>query len=247
MLGFGGNENGFRLLAARLPWSWFYRFVSRQPLRSVEAVCLGQAGLLSGLSGYGQTLSALFQVFQSELEFSPLPNDIWHYSGVRPANYPDFRLAGWSHLYHRQPNLFTSLYALLMQRLPLQKLQAAINRYFHIICSDYWQSHYRLNEETHKSHRICFGKARITEFLINLIIPLAHALARRNGSIGFIEYLESYYAHIRLPETYSQLKKQFPSFARNRSAMIIQGLLYARQSYCTKGACTRCPLLQKKH
>ncbi len=247
VLGYGGNENGFRLLAKRLPWLWFHRFVVKQPLRSVEAVCLGQAGLLSNTTNYGKKLLTLFQPLQSELEFSPLPKEIWRYGGIRPVNYPDFRLAGWSRLYNQQPRPFASLHNLLAQRRPLNELQTAINRFFHIACSDFWQTHYRLSSAVYKPHIVCFGQARITEFLINLIVPLAYALARRNKSIGFIEYLESFYFHIRLPESYTQIKKRFPAFANNRSASVAQGLLYAQQAYCSKGGCTQCPLLQKKH
>jgi hypothetical protein len=247
VLGYGGNENGFRFLAERLPWSWFHRLVLRQPLHSVEAVCLGQAGLLSESTTYGTKLLTLFHPLQAGLEFNPLPKEIWRYSGIRPSNYPDFRLAGWAHLYNRRPSPFTALYNILTQRLPLNQLQTAINRFFYIPCSDFWQTHYTLNSAAHKHHTVYFGRARITEFLINLIIPLAYALARKNGSFGFIDYLESFYAQIRLPQSYRQIEKHFPSFANSRSALIAQGLLYAQQTYCSKGTCAQCPLLQKKH
>lgn len=248
VLGYGCNENGFRLLAERLPWSWFHHFVHKLPQQSMEAICLGQAGLLSEATEYSEKLMFLFRQARPKLEFNSLPNDIWRYSGIRPFNYPDFRLAGWTQLYYMHTSPFSSLNYILSQRLPLNKVRGEIKHFFSIPCSDFWQTHYRLDAQAHKQRiSTYFGKARIAEFLINLVIPLAYAMARKNKSTGFMEYLESFYSHIRLPGLYSQVKKRFPFLANNHRAVVVQGMLFARRTYCSEGSCAKCPIFREKH
>ena len=249
VLGYGGNETGFRMLARHLPWSWFNRFIQTHSQQTIEAVCLGQAGLLHNTPAYSAQLNALFKACQPALEYQPLPGTIWQFAGIRPQNYPSFRLAGWSTLYSRQARPFSTLYERLCDRLPLSELQRFINAFFQFPCPPYWQTHYSFQKERPPAagSRYCFGVSRINEFLINLVLPLAYALARQSGSAGFAEYVLAFYAGLRQPGLYGRLKRTFPGLASVRRIQAMQGLLHLQQHYCFSKACGLCPLNGKKH
>ena len=246
-LGYSANSGAFQLLAQRLPWSWLSR-QSHQDM--VCAAYAGTAGFLPQISSdsYCSKLFAYFRRQHSFLDTAPLDRHIWQFAGVRPYNHPHFRLAGWVHLLYSRPETpFHRVYQILSKRLPFTEAYSQLKKYLRVPCPSYWQNHYGfgLKRRSGKA-RYFLGPARISELLINLILPLFSALAERSGSYGFVRYCEAFYQQLPAQESYAGLKHfSLPAFQKGLAALALyQGLFYLEEYYCRSQKCSICPVNQ---
>ncbi len=244
-LGYSANNDAFQLLAQRLPWSW----LSRQSAPdSVFAVYAGTAGFLSSPSDDDFVLK-LKNKYRRQIPFldvAPLAQSVWQFAGVRPFNHPHFRLAAWVHLlFQTSESPFRFLYQILSRRLPIQQAAAQVYDFLRIPCPEYWQTHYGfgLTRRSGKA-RYFFGRARMDELLVNLILPMFSAIAQSSGSYGFYRYLESFYQQLPARVGYSRFKrlKQTVFQKRQPTLALYQGLFYLEEYYCRTRKCSGCPV-----
>ena len=244
-LGYSANGDAFQLLARRLPWSWLSRQSDRD---TVCAVYAGTAGFLPAQKADTLMVKYLKRYRRQSacLDAAPLAPSVWQFAGVRPYNHPHFRLAGWAHLvFRRSESPFRVLYHILSQRLPYLQAWACIQSYLQAPCPSYWQTHYGFGLARHSGKaRYFFGKARIGELLINLVLPLFSALASESGSIGFERYLEAFYQQLPATGGYTRFKKLSSTvFQKQQPTLALyQGLFYLDAYYCRARRCSVCPV-----
>lgn len=248
-LGYPYNKYAFELLAARLPLA----HVSLQKFTEerLTALYLGSAGFLkeNHKDIYAVQLYTYYQSEKTLLVFRELDEKTWCLAGVRPFNHPQWRLAGWVNLLldKQSFNIFTLLSRIVDRRLEYPELLKTLERFFTVSAQGYWQSHFGLDKPfCNIRPNTFFGRERIREIIINLVIPLSIAQARLRGSSGLELYLTEFYLLLPQKNVYHRIKRQLPWLPLDtqvvKRASSNQGLLQLHEHNCRVKNCHSCPI-----
>lgn len=229
---FGLNVNGecFMAIARSIPFKLVQK--TGQSQQQLEALFLGQAGLLEGDDKYVHELKKGYAYIkhkhQLENKFLPRPQ----FFRLRPNNFPGIRLAQLAALYHKRQNLFADL-------MEIQEMEE-MYRLFDIELSDYWQTHFNFGSP-HKRRTKKISKAFIDLLAINCLIPIKALYFSFIGKKeeGQILELISQIA----PETNTQValfNSLRPGTAK--TALHSQALLQLKKEYCDRNRCLSCEL-----
>ncbi len=251
-LGYPDNGNAFERLAGKWPWPVAFAHADGAGWdeETLYALYGGLAGFLPVSKNsdlWSAFLTARFFQHQSELPQVPLPKAAWQWAGQRSVNHPHFRLAAGVHLLWRLGDApFRRLWEVFAVRDPFSQLNKRLFEIFRVPCRSYWREHFSLaGPRKSPAHRYYFGRARIVEILINVLIPLAMAHAARRGSFGFADYLEDFYFNLPPVAVYGFLRRQFTWLSdttKSIAPVYLQGLLELYQSYCLSAGCAHCPV-----
>jgi len=169
-LGFAANRLPMRLLAQRLP----IRVLSQHDPETAEAILFGTAGWLSpdlhesAPADSQDWLESLWKTWWKHRHSFEFPQDrlpSWQIAGSRPGNHPQRRLAALAAALSQ----WKSLVALSRQNPPFTKFTDSLGALSH----DFWDHHHTLHsKKTPKKLRL-LGDARLNEFLINTVYPVA--------------------------------------------------------------------------
>lgn len=191
--GFKINSANFLQLSRVLPFKIIQK--NRSNLLDIEALLLGQAGLLDLLyhrenvakDPYINELIQRYHYLKHKYKLTTtLTYAQWKFFRLRPGNSPFIRIAQFASLLHHHSSLF---YTLL--NTPPEKLYETLA----IRQSPYWQAHYQPGK-TSKKRVSCLGKASIYNIVINTIVPLLVAYGRlrnidyyTNRALRILRYL----------------------------------------------------------
>lgn len=156
------NADFFESLARTIPVALLARH--KNHLLQLEALLLGQAGLLNGQweEKYPLMLQREYSFLQHkyglvQVHGQPL------FLRMRPINFPTVRLAQLAMLIHQTSHLFSKVKDTTELR--------DIYQWLDITANDYWHYHYRLGEQSSfKPKKL--GMQMIESIIINTIIPL---------------------------------------------------------------------------
>ena len=255
-LGYPANSHTFQLLAEQLNWEWLIRhqlYFGQNPLLMI-AVYAGQAGFLNGKcsDNYTLTLQILYRENLHLLPGNNLDTDLWQYAGLRPNNHPHFRLAAGIQLMQLTDfQLFDRVIDYLQTRGELRSVQKEISHLFNHTPDPYWSTHFAMGKRrSGLPARHCIGPARISELLINIILPLAAAQAVLSGSEGFLDYIHSFYMNLPLVSIYHSFEKRMPWLIECIKAWpgqaLNQALLSLNSEFCNYLACNLCPINRRQ-
>ena len=233
--GFGTNAEAFDLWAQHIPPQTIEKH--RDNLLQVEAMFLGQAGLLSDDLVPEEKRDDYFIQLQREYKFlahkfSLTPMDVrqWRFLRMRPQNFPHIRLSQLAMLYHRQQcNL-----SLLLE----VRSREDIHRLFSASVTPYWETHYTFGEES-TAHAKRLQTASLDLLLINTAAPLLFAYGRSHFAedkceLAF-ELLES------TPPEHNFITRSWAKAGiRAENAGDSQSLIQLRRNYCDRKDCLRC-------
>lgn len=234
------NADFFESLARSIPLSILARH--KNQLHQLEALLLGQAGLLNGRweEDYVILLQREYQFLQHkygliQVHGQPL------FLRMRPVNFPTVRLAQLAMLIHQTSHLFT--------RVKDAAELKEIYQWLDITANDYWHYHYRLGEVAgFKPKKV--GTVMIESIIINTIIPVLYT-----------------YGHFYKEETIRQRMLRWLTALPAESNSIIEGyaalgittmnafdtqaMLELKSSYCNEMRCLDCAvgnaLLKRGH
>ena len=253
ILGYPHNGAAFEALALAAPFSEVQGlFEAGFPAEGILAGYAGQAGFLplAHPDAYARRLAALYRGLRCRFSRAPLQPGRWTLAALRYHNHPHFRLAGWAHLLAgRGLRFHTDLWDILAARPVLSALRMHVRDYFTVSVPEYWQTHFALGRRCRTSRRRFFGPERISEILVNLLIPFFTARAAATGSAGFVSYLEDLYLNWPSGGCYGFAQRQFPAICSalpgRPRAFYNQAMLQLHRSYCLPGCCSACPLRRK--
>jgi hypothetical protein len=245
-LGSPHNSNNFERLAALLPWDKVQNFKRTQhPTAEIMlALYLGYSGLLKKRT-YLKPLTQTAIQLQTFFKFDPMPTQVWHLAGQRPANSPINRLLGLAHFMYQfsSPSLYQSIKERIVCRLRFEKL-------YDDICElltprfSLWAKKVLMNNSCRETK--FWGKTILTEIIGNVILPFFYNESLNNISFGFSAYLEEFFLFLPYTNRYGVLK-EFDSWLELRSTnqnkfYLNQALLFLLSRYCQGGYCNNCPL-----
>ena len=223
------NAEAFESMAKTIP----LRLISRlkNELFKLEALLLGQAGLLEGKfkDEYPNQLQKehLYQkqTFQLDMVFeTPV------FLRMRPKSFPTLRLAQLAVLLRRSNHLFS----IIREENSLK----AVKGLFSVVASDYWNTHYRFDEaSTHSPKKT--GAALVDSIVINTIAPLLFYYGLFNEDADYKDKAIHW-----LQETQAEQNSITDGF-RDRGVFIenafdSQALIELKTQYCDQRRCLEC-------
>lgn len=232
--GFGLHVNAdpFLMLAESLPLRILLRH--KHSLLQLEALLFGQAGFLDGeyADAYPERLLKEYRFLRHKYQLTPIPNTLWKFMRMRPANFPTVRLAQLATLISRSGQLFSKM----MVAQNVREIKNALV----VELSNYWQTHYRFNKESKKSNK-SLGQGTIHLLIINVIAPFLFLYGQMRGDDRFkdraLQLLEE------LPAEKNRLISGWQKLGMEpANAFTTQALLELKNNYCDKRRCLECAI-----
>lgn len=214
----------------------------KQQLIQIEALLIGQAGLLSNeyLSQNNQTIDPYINTLQKEYEhlskmyqLKSLPSHIWKFGGLRPPNFPTIRLAQLAALIHQSSHLFSKI-------IETEQPQALL-ALFKTEASEYWDKHYTFGKKNSKSNPKSIGDSTLQLIIINAVVPILFLYAKERAQPELQERALQLLSQIA-PEKNSIIDHWENLNMPIKTAFETQAFLQLYNEYCTPKKCLECSI-----
>ena len=228
------NAAPFLRLARALPLKLLRKH--GHSLLPMEALLFGQAGLLESpfADAYPRELQREYGFLRHKygLEGSQVGAVAWKWARLRPANFPEVRIAQLAALLFERKNLCSALLEM--------GLAADLPAALRIAPSAYWQSHYQFDKPSAKVQS-SFGAASQENLLINAVAPLLTAYAVEKDEMGY--YGEAVQLLERLPAEENRITRDWQALGLPvANAFDSQGSIELFNHCCSENRCLQCPV-----
>ena len=230
--GFKTNSENMLDLAKSVPLKVLQK---HSDLKQWEAMLFGASGLLNVTDHdvYANELRREYAFLERKYEIkSSLSYNQWHFSGVRPTNFPTLRIAQFAALVHANQNLF-SLFTQFSSVKELQKL-------LQISQSEYWEHHLNFGVENTKESK-GLSKTAVQSLMINTIAPLFVAYAEYKENNDMLDLAMNIL--MSLPAENNHIVRKWQELGWNmNSSFDSQGLIELFNEFCIPKKCMECKI-----
>ncbi|MDH6534369.1 DUF2851 family protein [Parabacteroides sp. 52] len=228
--GFGVNSDAFEWLAKSLPFHCIQKH--RCNHAQVEAMLFGQAGMLEypGHCPYYLLLQREYRFLKHKFGLKPLDASLFKNLRLRPGNFPHQRLAQLAALWVRYDTLFSLILEITS---PNQ-----IKKYFRILPSAYWQTHYHFRHASPVKEKT-IGEESLNVLLINTVVPMLFAYGQHANRITYCERANTLLEKIP-PEKNNIVYTFRKAGIEVRHAGDSQALIQLKRAYCDQKKCLYC-------
>jgi hypothetical protein len=229
--GFKINALPFELLVKNIPLSVFAK--NKTNLFQIEAILFGVAGFLNDYrikTKYYKDLRKEYAYQKQKYKFKEIDVTLWKFLRLRPANFPQVRLAQFANLIYRSVHLFS--------KLTEQDNAKDIKGLFDCSATLFWDTHYTFSDESVKQVKH-LGNDAIENIIINTVGPFLFLYRKTKGiqspqDLTF-ELLEQVPA-----ENNTIIKKWAALGTKVENATKSQALLQLKKYYCDEKLCLQC-------
>ncbi len=238
--GFGINGEAFEQWAFNIPLHAVDHH--RDNLFQIEAIFLGQAGLLSTESiperyrenalrdEYFNKLTTEYSYLAHKFSLTPMDYRLWRFLRLRPQNFPHIRISQLANLYYQRKAGLAQLFEATTIEETKKVLATSV--------TPYWETHYTFGSESIRNEK------RVSPFSLNLLlintaIPMLFAYGRHRGkellcdrAFDYLETLKAENNHI------VRMWQQCGLIVENAGDS--QALIQLKKEYCDKKECLRC-------
>lgn len=226
------NADPFDMLARSLPLKVLARH--RSHLLQIEALLFGQAGLLDRdfSDDYPRLLQREYRLLQHKYSLEPIPQGLWKFMRLRPANFPTIRIAQLAALIFSTEHLFSKM-------LSTQHLREIENA-FQVTLSPYWRRHYVFDKSSALLTKP-LGRETIHQIVVNTIAPFLFLYGRHRAEERLQEKALSLLQS--LPPEKNAIIQQWDRLGLPpASADQSQALLHLKKHYCDQHRCLECAI-----
>ncbi len=229
----GGNVNSqpMEMLARQTP----LKIIMKHPeLSQVEALLFGQSGLLleaSGDDSYIAMLRREYDFLQAKFSLTPMDASLWKHLRLRPANFPEIRLAQLAAILSAIPGNFENAFKTLDVKV--------VSRCLDVCASAYWNNHYSFGKESTRDYKKRLGKAQQQLIMVNAVVPFIFTSVHRmkdeegmNNVLKFLQFLPA--------ESNRKLSDWHDAGIKVDNEADAQALLLLSKEYCLKRKCFAC-------
>lgn len=227
------NAIAFEQLLHRVEFPLLLKYQHEQP--QLEALLFGVSGLLPSevTDDYTKALQKEFAYLHKVHKLSPLSPTEWKFHRMRPYNFPTFRLAQLTALYHQEVYWFDTILQTDQLYDIRQKLKA-------VSVDRYWSQHFRFGQPT-ALHSTELSDTFIDHIVINCFAPILFAFGKFVDSEIYkskaIEWME------QTKKEKNAITKRFESLGLlHDNAATSQGLLHLKSNYCDQKKCLSCAI-----
>ncbi len=223
------NAGAFESIAKSIPISLLTKH--KNQLHQVEALLLGQAGLLEGkfTDDYPVMLQKEYKFYKNKYRLKPISSSVF-FLRMRPGNFPTIRLAQLAMLVHVSAHLFS--------KIKDAKNIKDVKEWFDVRANDYWHYHYRFDEISSFKKKT-LGAAMIDTIIINTVAPLLFAYGNYHKENNYKEKALKWLEKISA-ESNSITKRFHQLGVENKNAFDSQALIELKNEYCHNKRCLEC-------
>lgn len=238
--GFGINGDAFEEWGKHIPLTATGKH--RDNLFQIEAIFMGQAGLLSPETvpesyrqkaeeeGYFNKLKKEYDYLAHKFSLQPMSPSAWQFLRLRPQNFPHIRLSQLAQLYYSQR---AGLSAILDAN-SVDELQSLLSTH----TTDYWDSHYVFGCPSPKSPKQLTVSSR-NLIIINTVVPVMYAYGQYHHNDDYCDKALRLLEPIKAEN--NRIIRQWAECGITvSSAMDSQALIQLKKAYCDKIDCLRC-------
>jgi len=228
------NTDAFEAVARSIPVNILAKH--KNQLQQIEALLMGQAGLLNEKSNKELSKDGYYTLLQREYKFlkekyglKPVYEPV-HFLRMRPGNFPTIRLAQLAVLIQNSVHLFSRIRE-------AESIKEVKNR-FDATANDYWHYHYKFGEAgSFKKKKL--GESMIENIIINTICPMLFAYGNYHNEQKHKDKALKWLEH-----TNAELNNITKGFSKlgieNKNAFDSQALIELKNEYCNKKSCLEC-------
>lgn len=228
--GFGLNSEPFQQLACSLPFRYIQKH--RHSISQVEALLLGQAGLLEDEGGdeYYRLLRREYHFLAYKFGLKPIDSSRFKNLRVRPIGFPPLKLAQLAMLWFSYDTLFSQI-------LEANTLNE-IRHFFRVQPSDYWLNRHTFEHLSPPKPKP-IGENAINILLINTVSPLFFAYGKMKNKPEYCERAMQLLE--RIPAEKNAITRLFESTTITiENAADSQAIIQLKRNYCEKKKCMYC-------
>lgn len=228
--GFKVNALPFELIAKQLPVHLLLKHADN--LLQLEALLLGMSGLLDNHFNdiYIRNLQNEFEYLKNKYQLNPLQKELFKFSKLRPANFPNVRLAQFAMLIYVNPEIFISP----QKNADYTKLMTSLK----INLEGYWKNHYKPDGKT-LDKNLSFGETSAENIIINTFAPFFFFYAKK---LTKPEYTEATIELLNVCKFESNAKSRLFESRKSslHNAAASQAIINLYDNYCTSRKCLKC-------
>lgn len=229
--GFKINAVPFELLARHIPLQILAK--NRANILQIEAMLFGVAGFLNetlSTEKYHADLRKEYQYQKQKHNFKEIDVTLWKFLRLRPANFPQVRLAQFANLIYRSAPVFGKVL----------NCRSAVEIKQLFVCSAtlYWDTHYTFREPSTKRKKQ-MGEDAADNIIINTVAPFLffYGKTRMQPSLQELAFdlLE------QLPAENNAIVRNWETIGTKvKNAAQSQALLHLKKQYCDQRSCLQC-------
>ncbi len=174
----------------------------------------------------------------------------WHFSKLRPQNFPTIRLAGGARLVHKilHGNLIEEAIDRTEKITNITKLTNALRSLFIVKGEGYWKYHYVFDQKAKEPLKYFLGASRADEILVNIILPILsiyfEIFDKKELSQRIIKVYLNFYQ-----KSENNLVNEIASTLKLRDAwkrsVLYQGMIELFRNFCSREKCLECEIGKK--
>jgi Protein of unknown function (DUF2851) len=224
------NADAFEDMALHTP----HLTLAKNKLSQVklESMLLGQAGMLKG-----RFIDEYVVMLQKEYHFLKTKYNLQeavikpHFLRMRPFTFPTIRLSQLAVLVFKSNKLFSKILECTTYK--------EVMEFFSVQANDYWNYHYKLDDDQTAYKEKHLGEDMIHNIIINTIVPTLFAYGIFKNEESYkqkaILFLES------IPAEVNNITKGYKALAvKCKTAYDSQALIQLKNNYCAKKLCLQC-------
>lgn len=230
---YGGKVNAlpFEMLAKATDQRLLARWKDNP--RRIEAVLMGQAGLLEGYfeDEYPRLLQKDYEALRAGTGMKPMGGYLWRFYRLRPSSFPTIRISQFAQLLSTSSGLFSVL-------LDMREAKDMV-KMFDQSAAAYWNNHYRFDTATEKQAVKHVGKMQAQLLIINAWVPLLFLYGVVHGQERYKE--QAVELLTQLPaEDNAVIRRWRQAGITPNNAAESQALLQLENNYCKSRKCLEC-------
>jgi len=229
--GFGINNDAFERLAKSLPLRIIRKH--QNSMTQVEALFLGQAGLLESVESEDDYFSELYKEYaflRKKYGLTPLESHIFKNLRIRPSNFPHIKVVQLAGIIWKKQGLFSNVLA-------LSELESFYSLFIAEIAG-YWLNHYHFEKTSVKLAKN-LGLAAIQLLIINTVVPIFFAYGKNKRKEAYVERALRFLELLK-PESNSIITLFSRTGMQIRNACDSQALIELKREYCERKKCIYC-------
>ncbi len=198
----------------------------------LEALLFGQAGLLDKAldKEYHQSLAIEYRFLKAKYKLVSMPSHLWKYMRLRPAAFPDIRLAQLADLLSKNDFLFSRI----LESKDLKSLEKLLSAR----ASDYWDKHFRFGLDSSKRIKK-LGQSTKLGIIINAVIPFLFVYGRNKAEPELEERALELLSQLSAEKNY--ISRGFMELGKKaENALESQAMIELKQHYCDFKKCLHC-------
>ena len=238
--GFGINGDAFETWARQLPLQAAGHH--RDDLFQVEALFLGQAGLLNEDAiperyrdaakgeGHFDRLRNEYKYLAHKFSLQPIDARQWRFLRLRPQNFPHVRLSQLAMLYYKRRSGLSQL----LDCTTIDKAKELLTTE----ATEYWKNHYSFGSESPFSQKKLSASSQ-SLLLINTAVPMLFAYGRHHGNEALCDRAFDFLEQLK-PERNHIVSMWQQCGLDVETAGDSQALIQLKKEYCDRKKCLQC-------